>query len=37
MLIENVHMAYYDNLSWMGWRQDQLWSLDVDDLYKCNL
>jgi len=22
---------------WMGWRKDNLWTLEVDDLYKTNL
>lgn len=27
----------YDNYQWMGWRQEELWTLEIDDLYKANL
>ena len=27
----------YDNYLWMGWRERELWTLEIDDLYKANL
>lgn len=27
----------YNNYIWMGWRVDNLWTLEVDDLYKTNI
>lgn len=27
----------YDNYMWMGWREEELWTLEIDDLYKANL
>ena len=36
-LLDEVLIPKYNNYIWMGWRQDQLWTLEVDDLYKTNL
>lgn len=35
-LIEKVLKPKYDNWVWHGWRTEQLWTLDIDDLFKAN-
>jgi len=37
ILIEEVLMKKYDNAIWISWRENKLWTLSVDDLYKANL
>ena len=36
-LMEDVLRPLNDNADWMPWRTEQLWTLDIDDLYKTNL
>lgn len=36
-LVKEVLKPKYNNYLWMGWREDYLWTLEVDDLYKTNL
>lgn len=36
-LLIDVLKKRYDNYIWMGWRQDLLWTLEMNDLYKTNL
>ena len=36
MVLEDLEPRY-DNWIWMGWRQERLWTLEMDDLYKTNL
>ena len=37
ILIEDVLKKKYDNAIWISWRENKLWTLQVDDLYKVNL
>jgi hypothetical protein len=37
ILIEDVLIPKYDNYIWMPFREQKLWCLDIDDLYKANL
>ena len=37
ILIEEVLEKKYDNYIWHGWRTENLWTLEIDDLYRSNL
>ena len=37
MLIEDDLMTYFNVNKWQHWRETQLWTLDVNDLYEANL
>ena len=37
ILIEDVLIPKYDNYIWMPFREQKLWCLEIDDLYKANL
>lgn len=38
ILINDVLKKHYeDNYPWMGWREEKLWTIEFDDLYKTNL
>ena len=36
-MIEDVLTKKYDNAIWISWRENKLWTLQIDDLYKVNL
>jgi hypothetical protein len=39
ILIKDVLCPKYEeneNWIWMGWRQEELWTLEMDDLFKAN-
>lgn len=39
-LVEEVLIPKYtkfNNEHWMGWRENKLWTLEIDDLYRTNL
>lgn len=35
--MDEVLIPKYNNYTWMPWREENLWTLDVDDLFKTNL
>lgn len=37
ILLEEVLVPKYDNYVWMPLRENKLWCLEIDDLYKTNL
>jgi len=36
-LINRDLKGRYDNNTWHPWRENHLWTLDIDDLYKTNM
>ena len=35
--MEDVLKKKYTTYVWMGWRREELWTLEIDDVYKTNI